>query len=214
MPPVTRDAGTDPQTGRAEQVCSEKPGLAIVHDDQSHPTVPRQVWGLARKASQWVRSSEGCGWAQDKLQHSSRDKMQRLSLNVPPRKEVECLQQGFFTAVTWLFPQPPDPRLPYHSRTSFGHGKPIPIPEVCAEHPGTGLCALLPGNTETWAKSVSYSIKHMWQVSEKKVLLKNQMYEVKKKNNLVLRHNLGYIGHNWNIYGPGKFTCEKAASDS
>lgn len=102
--------------------------------------------GLARRASQWVRSSEGCGWAQNKLQHSSRDKMWRLSLNVPPRKEVECLQQGFFTPLTW---QSPNPRLLCHSRTSLGHGKPIPIPEVCAE----GHCALVPGNTKTRGKN-------------------------------------------------------------
>lgn len=87
MPSLTRDAGRDTQTGKAEQVWWEKPGSATVHDAQSHPTVTRQVWGLARKASQWVRSSEGCGWAQDKMLHSSRDEMQRLSLNVPPEKE-------------------------------------------------------------------------------------------------------------------------------
>lgn len=81
---------------------------------------------------------------------------------------------------------------------------------------------ILAGGTMLWyqeilkhqAKSVNNSIKHTWQLSEKKILLKNQMPEVKKKNNPVLRHNLGYIRRNWNIYGLGKFTCEEAASDS
>lgn len=85
VPSLTRDAGTATQTGKAEQVWWEKPGSATVHDHQSHPMVTRQVWGLARKASQWVRSSDGCGVAQEKLQRSSRDKMQSLSLN-PPEK--------------------------------------------------------------------------------------------------------------------------------
>lgn len=47
-------------------------------------------------------------------------------------------------------------------------------------------------------------IKYYW---------KNQMSEVKKRNNPVLTHNLRYVRHNRKIYGLGKFTCERAASD-
>ena len=87
VPSLTRDAVPGTQTGKAEQVWWQKAGSATVHDHQRSRTVTRQVWGLARKASQRVRSSEGHGWAQEELQHSSRDKMQMLSLNVAPEKK-------------------------------------------------------------------------------------------------------------------------------
>lgn len=63
VPSLTRDAGTHPQTGKAEQVWSEEPGSATARDDQSHPTVTRQE-------DAWPgREASGSGPARDVAGH-------------------------------------------------------------------------------------------------------------------------------------------------
>lgn len=141
--------------------------------------------------------------------------MQRLSLNVAPEKKrrsacneashgfsqlwqgcfCSCLIQGYSCTTGEL---------------ALGTGSP-PLSGVCAQGPGTGCCASAPGNTKTLGRKVCILLWNvMWQLSENKVLLKNQMSEVKIKNNPPFRCNVRY----WNIYGIWKLACERAALNS
>lgn len=72
VPSLTRDTAPRTQTGKAEQAWWQRSGSATVHNHQRGLRVTRQVWGLARRTNQKVRTSEGCGWAVEELQRNSR----------------------------------------------------------------------------------------------------------------------------------------------
>lgn len=148
VPSLTRDTAPRTQTGKAEQVWWQRPGSATAHNHQRGPRVTGQVWGLARRANQQVRTSEGCGWAVEELQRSSRDKMQRLGLNTPPKKKggmpATKLLMAFYSSDMAVF------------RATWSKAEAAPqqswpwaqaAPHPCVQGSSTGCCAPRPWNT-------------------------------------------------------------------
>lgn len=142
--------------------------------------------------------------------------MQRLSLNVAPEKKK---RRNACNEACHGFPQLwhgcfCSRLIQGYSCTrgelALGMGSP-PLPGVCTQSPGTGCCVLVFPATEALQRKVCIVLwKGTWQLSENKVLLKNQMSEVKIKNNPVFGHNVRY----WNIYGIWKLACERATLNS
>lgn len=184
VPSLTRDTAPGTQTGKEEQVRWQKPGSATVPNQQRSPTVTRQVRGLARKASQQVRLSKRHGRAHAELQHSSRDKMWRHSLNAVPEQEEGTRGMRLLMAL----PQPS--HSCFHSNLIQGCSSTtagLALSTGSPASPWRGHGALVPGNPKALSsvgeKKVYSSIEQHVATMRKQNDSENQMSEVSIKNN-------------------------------